>query len=122
MASSDATPPYDLNIGAGHTRIPGFLNIDIDARADVTLDLSIDPLPFPDNSVRTLFSHSTLEHIPDYLCALGEMHRVPQHDGELLMVLPYVTLTSSTLKRPRVPYQDVQIPPAQSRPLSCSRR
>jgi SAM-dependent methyltransferase len=100
MATTSATPPYDLNIGAGHSHIPGFINIDIDERADVTLDLSSERLPFPDNSVRTIFSHSTLEHVPDFLFALGEIHRVLEHDGVLLLGLPYVTLTEHHLVNP----------------------
>jgi SAM-dependent methyltransferase len=93
-------PPYELNIGAGKTYIPGFVNVDLSERADVTLDLGKDPLPFPDNSVRTVFSADTLEHIPDYLFALKEIHRVLRHDGELLLKLPYVTLTEAHLINP----------------------
>jgi SAM-dependent methyltransferase len=93
-------PPCELNIGAGHTYIPGFVNIDAEQRADVTLDLSVDPLPFPDDSVKTVFSLATLEHVPDYLFVLGEIHRVLRHDGLLLLVLPYVTLTEYHLINP----------------------
>jgi len=100
MSVTTSQPPYDLNIGSAHTRIPGFINIDIHERADLTLDLSTNPLPFPDNSVRTVFSDKTLEHIPDYLFALGEIYRVLEHGGELLLVLPYVTLTEMHLVNP----------------------
>lgn len=100
MAHIPQTPPYDLNIGAGQTFIPGFVNIDIHERAEVTLDLGKEQLPFPDNSVRSVFSIATLEHIPDYLFALGEIHRVLEHDGELLLNLPYVTLTEHHLVNP----------------------
>jgi SAM-dependent methyltransferase len=93
-------PPYELNIGAGKTYIPGFVNVDISDRADVTLDLSKDPLPFADDSVSTVFSAATLEHIPEYLFALKEIHRVLRHDGELLLKLPYVTLTEAHLINP----------------------
>jgi SAM-dependent methyltransferase len=90
----------ELNIGAGATYIPGLVNIDISERADLSLDLSKDPLPFEDNSVQTIVSIATLEHIPDYLFALGEMHRVLSHDGELLLMLPYVTSTEHHLVNP----------------------
>jgi SAM-dependent methyltransferase len=100
MAEHENDHPYDLNIGAGHTYIPGFVNIDISERADVTLDLSTDPLPFPDNSVRTVISVWTLEHVRDYLFALGEIYRVMRHDGVLLLKLPYVSLTESHLINP----------------------
>lgn len=93
-------PPYRLNIGAGHTYIPGMVNVDISERAEVTLDLSSEPLPFPDNSVDVVLSIWTLEHIPDYLFALREIHRVLRHDGELLLKLPYVSLTEMHLVNP----------------------
>jgi len=89
-----------LNIGAGHTYIPGFVNVDISERAEVTLDLSKDRLPFDDNSVDTVVSIHTLEHVPDYLHALGEIHRVLRHDGALLLKLPYVTLTEAHMINP----------------------
>jgi SAM-dependent methyltransferase len=93
-------PPYELNLGAGTSYIPGFVNIDISERAEISLDLGVDRLPFPDNSVRTVFSDHTLEHVPDYLFALSEIHRVLQHDGVLLLKLPYLTLTEFHLVNP----------------------
>jgi SAM-dependent methyltransferase len=89
-----------LNIGAGQTHIPGFCNIDLDPRAEIQLDLSVDRLPFDDGSVDLIFSYHTLEHVPDHLFALGEMHRVLKHDGTLLLGLPYVTLTEFNLVNP----------------------
>jgi SAM-dependent methyltransferase len=41
-----------------------------------------------------------LEHVPDYLFALGEIHRVLEHDGELLLSLPYATLTENHMVNP----------------------
>jgi len=89
-----------LNLGASQTYIPGFVNIDISSLADVRVDLGIEPLPFPDNSVELIFSYHTLEHIEDYLFALGEIHRVLCHGGRLLLGVPYVTLTEYHLVNP----------------------
>jgi SAM-dependent methyltransferase len=100
VAQQSSGPPYKLNIGAGHTYISGFVNVDISERADVTLDLSKDRLPFEDNSVELVFSLHTLEHIPDYLFALGELYRVLRHDGVMLLKLPYATLTEYHLVNP----------------------
>lgn len=91
---------HELNLGAGKTYIPGLVNIDIRDRAELSLDLGRDPLPFPDDSVRTIISSHTLEHVPDYLFALREIHRVLCHDGVLLLQLPYVTLTEWNLVNP----------------------
>lgn len=89
-----------LNIGAGQTYIPGFLNIDISNKAEIVLDIGKDRLPFEDNTVDLIFSYHTLEHIPDYLFALSEIHRVLKHGGRFLVGLPYVTLTEYNLVNP----------------------
>lgn len=90
---SPAIDPVLVNIGAGRTRIPGFVNVDLARQADVSLDLSEDPLPFDDSSVDLVFSYHTLEHVPNYLFALGEIHRVLKHGAPFLLGVPYVSLT-----------------------------
>ncbi len=89
-----------LNIGAGRTSIPEFVNIDISARADIQLDVGSEPLPFDDDSIDLVFSYHTLEHVTDYLFALREIHRVLSHGGRLLMGVPYVTCTEFNLVNP----------------------
>lgn len=98
--SMKKTNEIRLNIGAGQTYIPGFKNIDISNKADISLDLGKDKLPFEDNSVDLIFSYHCLEHIPDYLFALSEIHRVLKHGGRFLVGLPYVTLTEFHLVNP----------------------
>ncbi|HEX5223502.1 MAG TPA: methyltransferase domain-containing protein [Solirubrobacteraceae bacterium] len=92
--------PVQLNLGAAKTFIPGFVNIDIHERAEVSLDLGTERLPFDSDSVSTVVSHHTLEHVPDYLFALSEIHRVLEHDGVLLLSLPYATLTEHHMVNP----------------------
>jgi predicted SAM-dependent methyltransferase len=94
------TKQLKLNIGAGQTYIPGFVNIDLSDRANISLDLSKDRLPFEDSSVDLVFSYHTLEHIPDYLFVISEIHRVLKHGGHFLVGLPYVTLTEYNLVNP----------------------
>jgi SAM-dependent methyltransferase len=89
-----------LNLGAGQTYLPGFCNIDACPWADVQLDFGTDRLPFEDSSVDCVFSHHTLEHVPDYLHILGEVHRILRHGGRLLVGLPYVTSTMYHLVNP----------------------
>jgi SAM-dependent methyltransferase len=89
-----------VNLGAGITHIPGFVNVDVSPRADVVVDLSRDRLPFESDSVDLVFSHHTLEHVANYLFALSEIHRVLKHGGRFLVGLPYVTLTKYHLVNP----------------------
>lgn len=89
-----------LNIGAGRTFIPESINIDISPEADISIDLNSDSLPFADGSIDLVFSYHCLEHIENYLFALGEIHRVLKHDGALLVGVPYVSLTEYNLVNP----------------------
>ena len=89
-----------LNVGAGLSYIPEFINVDVSARAEVQVDLGREQLPFEDDSVDVVFSYHTLEHIGDYLFALGEIHRVLKHGGRFLVGVPYVTLTEFNLVNP----------------------
>lgn len=89
-----------LNIGAGQTFIPGCINIDIAPYADVSLDLNREILPFSDDSVDTVFTYHTIEHLDNYLFALSEIHRVMKHGARLFVGVPYVTLTEYNLVNP----------------------
>ncbi len=89
-----------LNIGAGHTYIPGFTNVDVSDQAEIQVDLGRESLPFETDSVDLVFSYHTLEHIDDYLFALGEIHRVLRNGGRFLLGVPYVTLTEYNLINP----------------------
>jgi predicted SAM-dependent methyltransferase len=51
-----------LNLGCGRKPKLGWINIDLNAGADLTLDLR-KPLPFPDNSCSTVYSEHLLEHL-----------------------------------------------------------
>ena len=43
-----------LNIGAGKTYIPGFVNIDIAEHAELAINLSEEVLPFENDSVKNI--------------------------------------------------------------------
>jgi len=51
-----------LNLGGGSNCLDGCLTADIDARADVYVDIT-RPLPFPDNTVDSIFCEEAIEHI-----------------------------------------------------------
>ncbi len=89
-----------LNIGAGKNYIPEFINIDLDEKADIKINISTDKLPFETSSIDLIFTYHTLEHIPNYLFALSEIYRVLKHGGILLIGVPYVSLTKYNLVNP----------------------
>lgn len=51
-----------LNLGAGATRIPGFINVDMNPLSKADIAASIDDLPFEPESVQTLYASHVLEH------------------------------------------------------------
>lgn len=89
-----------INIDAGLATIPTFVNIDVTGKGKLNLDIGKEKLPFDDDSVDLIFSYHALEHIPDYLSAMSEIHRVLKHGGRLLLGLPYVTVTKYHLVNP----------------------
>jgi len=89
-----------VNMGAGNTRIEGAINIDISPKADISLNLGVDPLPFDDESVDLIYSDHTIEHVENYLYLIGEVNRVLKKGGCFLVGVPYVTLTKYHLVNP----------------------
>lgn len=51
-----------LNVGAGASRIEGYLNVDITEGADLRFDIS-DPWPLADASVDAIYSMHAFEHV-----------------------------------------------------------
>lgn len=80
-----------LNIGSGHKRIPGFLNIDDDPLVcpDHLINLETAQLPFPDNSVSEIRAHHVLEHISNFIPLMSEFYRVCRHGALLDIVAPH---------------------------------
>src|SRR5438093_9313297 len=61
-AQAAGRTPHRLNIGCGEKLRPGWLNIDLDLRADLRLDIR-RPLPFPEGSCAEIYSEHVLEHL-----------------------------------------------------------
>jgi SAM-dependent methyltransferase len=81
-----------LNLGAGDTKIDGFINCDYDpaANPDYCFNLEKDPFPFPDNSVDTVVAHHVLEHMGEgYFHCLQEIYRVCQPGAIIHIRVPH---------------------------------
>jgi predicted SAM-dependent methyltransferase len=81
-----------INIGAGPTGRPGWVNLDGFSAKGVNCLYDVRKrLPFPDASVKGIYSEHFLEHL-DYLeevpAFLAECHRVLQHDGVIRIIVP----------------------------------
>jgi predicted SAM-dependent methyltransferase len=91
-----------VNVGCGPNGKPGWVNLDADLRAHVNRRLDPYPaltarydcrrrLPFPDGSVKAVFTEHFLEHLhyeEELPTFLRETHRVLQAGGILRIVVP----------------------------------
>lgn len=83
------TAPLNLHLGAGPTRIEGFVNIDIQG-APLNLNLAWG-LPFADGSVARIYVSHMLEHLyypNDVAAFLRELFRVLAPGGRLRLAVP----------------------------------
>lgn len=81
-----------INIGAGSTKIDGFVTCDYDplSEADYIFDLETDTFPFEDNSVDTVVAHHVLEHLgAGYFHCLKELYRVCKHGATIDVRVPH---------------------------------
>jgi predicted SAM-dependent methyltransferase len=79
-----------LHLGCGSRRFPGWLNLDMNRKGDLTLDLR-EPLPFADGSALAVYSEHTLEHFyreHDAPNLLRECHRVLAPGGLVRVTVP----------------------------------
>lgn len=82
-----------LNIGAGHLRLPGFIGVDFQegAGVDVRWDLTNIPWPFPGGAAKEVRAWHVLEHLPGYSLdnAMREVARILAPGGLLYVKVPY---------------------------------
>jgi predicted SAM-dependent methyltransferase len=79
-----------VELGTAGIKRPGWVGIDM-VGADINLDVSKYPLPFPDNSVDCFYASHVLEHFsyPEpMLSILKECRRVLKDGGTLSIVVP----------------------------------
>jgi ubiquinone/menaquinone biosynthesis C-methylase UbiE len=84
-----------LNMGCGHNKLRGWVNVDLfsECSPDLVLDLEALPWPWPDDSVdQVLFNHS-LEHLGQnartFLGIMKELYRVCQDGAQIQISVPH---------------------------------
>ncbi|MBF0310483.1 MAG: tetratricopeptide repeat protein [Magnetococcales bacterium] len=89
------TDPLRLNLGCGHRKLPGYLNVDREAtfQPDRVVDLERFPWPWPDDSVREVLLYHVLEHLGEttesYLSIMRELWRITCHEAAIHIVVPH---------------------------------
>ena len=82
-----------LDVGCGANKMEGAIGLDNNPRtnADVIHDLGELPYPFPDNEFDLVVSSHVVEHVPDVMGFVGEMHRITRNGGTIRMLTPHYT-------------------------------
>lgn len=82
-----------LDVGCGRNKQPGAIGLDSNPRtdADVIHDLGVIPYPFPDNEFDEVISRHVIEHVPDVMAFVSELHRVTKPGGRIRIVTPHYT-------------------------------
>ncbi len=87
------TQSLRLNLGCGHQKMAGYLNVDRFGDPDLHLDLEALPWPWADNSVSEIRLIHVLEHLgktPEiYLGIIQEMYRVCQPEALIYIAVPH---------------------------------
>ncbi|MDX6611409.1 MAG: hypothetical protein QOD75_595 [Blastocatellia bacterium] len=88
--SSD-TAKKVLDVGCGRNKHPGAIGLDSNPRtdADVIHDLGLTPYPFPDNEFDEVISRHVIEHVPDVMAFVSELHRITKPGGRIKIVTPH---------------------------------
>ncbi len=82
-----------LDVGCGANKTEGAIGLDNNPRtnADVIHDLGELPYPFPDNEFDLVVSNHVVEHVPDVMGFIGELHRVTRPGGRIKLLCPHYT-------------------------------
>lgn len=82
---------YRLNLGCGDDLREGWVNADVrrSVGADVLLDADAPAIPFMDGTFDRILLDNVLEHVPEPLGLLRELHRVAAADAEITFRGPH---------------------------------
>jgi len=80
----------NLDIGCGKAKQPGFVGLDMDPEsgADIIHDLR-KGIPLGDNEVDLLIASHILEHLPNTLFIMKEIHRVCKNNAQVAISVPH---------------------------------
>ena len=77
-----------LDLGSAHNKPPEYLGLDSAAAIGVDIVSTIPPIDLPDNSVGVIRAVDFLEHVPDQIGLMEELHRILVPGGLLLSMTP----------------------------------
>lgn len=80
-----------LNLGCGDQYLEGYLNCDMlsTIKTDKNFDLRQFPYPFEDSYADEILLDNVLEHLPDIVPTMQELHRILKPGGRVIILVPY---------------------------------
>jgi SAM-dependent methyltransferase len=91
MSERPITLEKILDVGCGQNKVPGAIGIDANPRshADVLHDLGVFPYPFKENEFDEIICRHVVEHVPDVMGFISELHRIAKPRAHLKIVTPH---------------------------------
>lgn len=82
-----------LDVGCGWNKTPGAVGLDSNPKthADIIHDLGAIPYPFPDDEFDQIVCRHVIEHVPDVMALIAELHRITKPGGRMTIVTPHYT-------------------------------
>ena len=89
--SASAAAKKILDVGCGWNKTPGAIGIDSNAKshADVIHDLGVVPYPFADDEFDEIVCRHVVEHVPDVIAFITELHRIGKPRARIKIVTPH---------------------------------
>jgi SAM-dependent methyltransferase len=93
QTSASTSSKSILDVGCGQNKVVGAIGIDSNSRshADVIHDLGVFPYPFENDRFDEIVCRHVLEHVPDVIGLITELHRITKAGGRLKIVTPHYT-------------------------------
>ena len=90
-ASDSHKQKSKLHLGCGNLIKKGWLNHDMVALpgVDVVHDLRQFPWPFDDGQFDDVYMKDVLEHLPDTIATMEELHRITRPGAKVYITVPY---------------------------------
>ncbi|MCG3195819.1 MAG: class I SAM-dependent methyltransferase [Candidatus Omnitrophica bacterium] len=80
-----------LEVASGHRRLsPDFVNLDLQPDPEVDVIGDACSLPFRDSSFGLVWCEAALEHVPDPVATVREIHRVLKPGGWVYVEIPFL--------------------------------
>ncbi len=82
-----------LDLGCGANKTEGAIGLDNNPRTnpDVLHDLADLPYPFKDDEFDSVVANHVIEHVPDVMAFIGELHRITKPGGRIRLLTPHYT-------------------------------